>query len=385
MPTTSRRKSTHLSKASTSLTNNIQESPEQYSFFQAVRLLERALKTSEQKQNSNERDMSYGNPVARFVPPSSEAIRFATSQALRFTESELDKIKQKKITASGVPRFQWQMTVNFMGLTGSHGVLPYHYTELILKRLKIKDESFADFLDLFNHRTISLFYQAGSKYNLPLEYERKKLNPPSFSSRDCQTQVLLSLIGLGTNNLTGQQYTSDESLIFYSGLLSQQLRTASGLKQILRSHFDIPVKIEEFVGQWQELIDDVRSKLPCQRLPLGQNNQLGKTTILGKKGWFAQGKIRIILGPLSKKQAQKFAPDTKALYAMNEIVQFYLGMEYEYEFIVRITRSDSLDKAQLNPKQPPIMGWNTWVVSKAKQEYKKNETLDISVSSKQFN
>lgn len=368
----------------TSLTKSIQESPEKYSFFQAVRLLERALKSNNQELNSSERDMSYGNPVARFVPPGSEAIRFATSQTLKFTASDLAKVTKKKISHSVVPRIQWKVAVNFMGLTGAQGVLPYHYTELILKRLKIKDESFAKFLDLFNHRLISLFYQSGTKYNLPIEYERKKLNPPSFSTRDSQTQVLLSLIGLGTDKLTNRQYTSDESLIFYSGLLSQQLRTASGLAQILRSHFDIPVQIEEFVGQWQELIDDVRSKLPSQQLPLGQNSQLGKTTILGRRGWFAQGKIRIILGPLSKKQAQKFAPDTKALYAMNEIVQFYLGMEHEYDFIVRIIRSDSLDKAQLDPKNPPIMGWNTWVVSKSKQEYKENETLDISVSSKQF-
>ncbi len=383
MPTTSRRKSTALTK-STSLIKSIQESPEQYSFFQAVRVLERALKSDGPTQASGERDMSYGNPVARFVPPYSEAIRFATNQSLRFTPSEIAKVTKKKTAASDSAKFQWHVSVNFMGLTGSQGVLPYHYTELILKRLKIKDESLAKFLDLFNHRTISLFYQSASKYNLPIEYERKKLNPPSFSSRDAQTQVLLSLIGLGTQKLTERQYTSDESLIFYSGLLSQKLRTASGLKQILRRHFDIPVQIEEFVGQWQELIDDVRSKLPSLQLPLGQNSQLGKTTILGKRGWFAQGKIRIILGPLSKKQAQKFAPDTKALYAMNEIVKFYLGMEQEYDFIVRITRSDSLDKAQLDPKKPPIMGWNTWVVSKSKQEYKQNETLDISVSSKQF-
>ncbi len=369
---------------SSSLTKSIQESPEHFGFFQAVRILERALKTDNQTQGSNERDMSYGNPVARFVPPFSEAVRFSASQTLKFTSSDLAKITKKNVSASGVSRSQWQVGVNFMGLTGSQGVLPYHYTELILKRLKIKDESLAKFLDLFNHRTISLFYQSGTKYNLPIEYERKKLNPPSFSSRDSQTQVLLSLIGLGTEKLTNRQYTNDESLVFYSGLLSQQLRTASGLGQILRHHFDIPVKIEEFVGQWQELIDDVRSKLPSLQIPSGQNNQLGKTTILGKRGWFAQGKIRIILGPLSKKQAQKFAPDTKALYAMNEIVKFYLGMEHEYDFIVRIIRSDSLDKAQLDPKKPPIMGWNTWIVSKSKQEYTKDETLDISVSSKQF-
>ena len=377
MPSTSRREST-------SLTNKIQVAPENYGFYQAVRLLERAIKLDGQKQASSERDMSFGNPVARFVPPYTEAIRFSAAQTLRFTATDIAKITRKKLTNNKQNRFQWQVSVNFMGLTGAQGILPYHYTELILKRLKIKDESLVKFLDLFNHRTISLFYQSATKYKLPIEYERKKLNPPAFSSRDSQSQVLLSLLGLGTEKLTNRQYTNDESLLFYSGLFSQQLRTATGLKQILKSHFNIPVEIQEFVGQWQELINDVRSRLPSLQIPLGQNNQLGKTTMLGKKGWFAQGKIRIILGPLSKKQAQTFAPDTKALYAMNEMVQFYLGMEHEYDFIVRIKRNDSLDKAQLTPKKPPIMGWNTWLVSKPKQEYSESETLDISVSSKQF-
>ena len=42
--------------------------------------------------------------------------------------------------------------------------------------------------------------------------------------------------------------TGDEILLHYGGLLVQQPRSASALEAILRDYFDVPVKIEQFVG-----------------------------------------------------------------------------------------------------------------------------------------
>ena len=184
MSTTSRRKNISVSQQLT-------ENPYGFQFFQAVRLLERSAARA-----SSESSKLANRPVARFVPPGTEAIRFHTKQSLSFPSSEIVSISKDRKSSND----QWHMQVSMMGLTGAMGVLPYHYTELILQRHKMKDESLSHFFDLFNHRTLSLFYQAATKYHLPIEYERKKLNPPMSGERDNPTQVLLSLIGLGTGN-----------------------------------------------------------------------------------------------------------------------------------------------------------------------------------------
>ena len=369
MSTTSRRKNS-------SVIQGLLAKPFDYSFKQAVRLLERAA-----AYYSGSAPALSKNPVARYTPPSSEVVRFHTRQSLSFPASEIFSLDEQQ-SLSGTN--QWHMHVNFMGLTGSSGIMPYHYSELVLKRLKIKDKSMANFFDLFNHRLISLFYQASVKYHLAIEHERKKLSSSPGSESDGHTKILLALIGLGTNGLSQRLYTKDESLIHYSGLLTKKVRTVTGLKQIILSHFAIPAEVREFIGQWQELIDDVRTRLPGMAFPRGQNNQLGKSVMLGRKGWFAQGKIQIILGPLTHEQLHTFAPGTRTLKALNEIVKLYINFEHDYDFVMRIKRADLPGAARLLRSKPPILSWNTWLSSN-KSDYGGSQAIvDIPVSARRL-
>ena len=360
-------------RKNTSITRKLMESAYEYPFLQAVRLLER----SAVKEKASTQSGIAVNPVAGFVPPGSEILRFSSFQSLAFPSSEVESLKRVDYSENVD---QWHMLINLIGLSGAMGVLPYHYTELLLKREKQKDENFEHFLNLFNHRTASLFFQAAVKYRLPLQYERNELHRKNPEQRSAQTQALLSLIGLGSKSLCHRLYTKDESLLYFGGLFNQKIRTASNLRQILQAHFDIPVEVQQFVGQWREMIDDVRSRLPDLEHPQGCNVCLGRSAMLGKSGWFAQGKVHIVLGPLDKAQLRKFEPGTDSLTALNELVRMYLGMEHDYDFVIRIRKSDIPDKIRLDKNTPPIIGWNTWLRSKARLPESLNETLDISVS-----
>ena len=143
-------------------------------------------------------------------------------------------------------------------------MLPHGYTELVVERLRQKDTALRDFLDLFHHRIISLFYQAWEKYRFMIAYER--------GERDRFSHHLLDLVGLGTPGLQDRQDIADDSLIYYSGLLSLNTRSAAALEQILTDYFEVPVEVEQFVGAWYPLDAEnqchIGDETECER-PVG--------------------------------------------------------------------------------------------------------------------
>lgn len=370
--------STAIRRKSSAVVELLLQSPELVPFFQAVRLLERSAilhNRSPAAVPMNDR------PVGQFTPPATEVLRFSTHLSLGFPGSEIIRIERQPVDNSGS---RWHVTISFMGLTGSTGVLPFHYTEILFQRLKLRDESLRDFLDLFNHRIVSLFYQAGVKYRLPVAYERHQLLQQRRERLDAHTHAILSLLGLGTDHLLDQLNIHHETLVFFAGQLSQRTRPVSGLRQLLTYYFDVPVEIEEFIGEWHDLIDDVRSRLPYPGNPLGQNACLGRSAILGSKGWFAQGKIRVHIGPLNAEQFQRFAPGTTTLRRLNEIVKMYTGSELDAEYVLRVARQHIPNRIQLRQAAPPTIGWDTWLASDT-SEGENDETLDIRVSSARLN
>src|SRR5262249_16300208 len=135
-------------------------------------------------------------PVGQDADPSEEATRFRAYNALNFPASAIHEIEPP---AGVVPAPT--MTVTFMGLTGPSGVLPRYYTEMLMRAREAKGpERYVarDWFDMFNHRIISLFYRAWTKYRFWLAYERGAYALPD---PDTFTECLYSVIGLGSRSL----------------------------------------------------------------------------------------------------------------------------------------------------------------------------------------
>ena len=148
-------------KPDAALSAQLFREPWRFEFFQAVRLLE-WIAWERAPEGAAPRA-----PVGHDEHPQNECARFRVPPTRGFAASEIASLAQ---TAPDAPP---EMEVNFLGLVGPSGVMPQHYNELVIQRLRrYKDSALRDFLDLFHHRTISLFYRAWEKYRFPVVYER---------------------------------------------------------------------------------------------------------------------------------------------------------------------------------------------------------------------
>lgn len=367
MVTTRRRKSL-------TVIQQLLEEPQRFDFFQSVRLLERSAALNKgEKQFATE-------PVAHNSLPNREVVRFHSTHQMSFKGSDLDAVSVQDTEDCGDsnrPDKQWAVGVNFMGLTGSQGVMPYYLTELVLQELKQKNSTLGDFLNLFNHRSISLFFKAWHKYQLPANVERNhqqslRLRHKSSSSkpqRDLFSDALLSLAGLGTSELNYRLPMADEALAGFSGSLSRSIRTADELKGMIQAYFDIEVEIEQFQGQWQELPVDIQTRLPGEQCPKGMNNQLGTNAVLGESCFQIQNKFSVVVAPMPYDSFMELAPGSKKLEALKSFVHFSVGSELDFD--IEVTLLDvEVPPAQLTDTEnyQPLLGWNSHLSHSSDEE-----------------
>jgi len=300
-----------------------------FEFFQAVTLLQRLT------------DL---RPVGGFSNPEDEAVHFRVNPQLGFPASPIQTLE---FSDDAPP----EMMVNFMGLTGPSGVLPYAFSELILERIRAKDHSVSAFFDIFNHRAISLFYRAWQRSRFPVTY--------SAGSRDLFTRYLLDLIGLGTNGLRGRQEVEDEALLHYVSLVGMQSRSAVALEQIIEDYFEVPVEIQQFTGAWYGL--DGPTQCAMTELDTA-SRQVGVGAVVGDAVWDRQARVRIRLGPLGMERYCDFLPEASAYKALRAITRFFSNQCLEFEVQLVLERAQTpgteLDFDAANPVR---LGWVSWL------------------------
>ena len=314
-----------------SLKKKLYDEAYRFDFFQAVRLFERILPDRK--------------PVGGEALPSEEQVRFRTHVGLDFPSSEIDEIKETEDELTDEQRLE--VFVNFMGLIGPSGVLPVHYTELALDRIRHRDSALWAFLDIFNHRAVSMFYRAWAKYRFPVAYER---------GNDEFTSYLYDIAGLGTDGLRGRMGFDDEALLPYAGLISQKPHSASALENIVADFFGFPAKIIQFFGQWLELADTDITFLGKQ------NSKLGFTALLGRRVWDQQSMFRLRLGPLDFFQFQAMLPNGSGHNQLRSIVRFMTGLELDFD-VKLVLKAKQVPSLILTTRavRRPMLGWTTWM------------------------
>ena len=332
--------------------------PQRFGFFQAVRLLERLF-----SERSRDDPRLRRSPVGGDVPPEEEVVRFRGAAALHFPATEVATIEdaQPADAERGLHAVPPTMTVNFLGLAGPSGVLPDHYTEHLLVRLRRKDRAFRDFLDLFQHRAVSRFHRAWEKYRLPFRHERAA----AAGRADEAVWTLQCLVGRGTRGHTGRLTVHDDAFLWFSGHFARRTRTASALEEMLNDYFELPVRIVQFEGEWLGLGLDQRSVLPTSLDERGRFNRLGHDTILGAHVWDVQGRFRVRVGPLRYTQFREFMPGGTLLDPFCDFTRAYVGAEFAFDVQPVLAPREAIPCC-LGSDVPdrPRLGWNTWLRTK---------------------
>lgn len=319
----------------------LQAQPGRFGFFQAVRLLYGA--------NGFDGRGSGARPGP---------LRFTAPASLAFPVSELAAI-------DGHDR-DTRVCVNFMGLTGPSGVLPRSYTELLIARRLDRDRGAQEFLDIFNHRLVALFWLAWAKHRPEIGRE--------FGFQNSVLRYLEHLVGLGTPALqarlhpgkhgtTGAKPLPGAAMAYFSGLIAQRPHGERAIAQVVSAVVGAPVEARGCLGTWQTITDEARTRL-------GRNgHQLGAGCVLGARYWDRQTTLRLTVGPLRRDKFNALLPRGERLGDVIELTRFLTGLALDLR--VRLSlRADEVPPLRLGARgaDRPQLGWNTWLRGPPRQQ-----------------
>jgi len=329
------------------LIDQLEQSPQHFEFFQAVRLLDRFFRQHGRGRGNDEGAVS---DLIRFQ--NSVGLSFAPSQ-IEAAHVELDQSVTADAHRARTIRYV-QITPAFMGMLGIHGTLPVHYTEAVEQRERFdRDRSARAFFDLFSNRVLGQFYRAWRKYRLAVQYETDR--------RNRFLPLVLSLGGLGFDALRDRLAASpgridDESIAHFAGLLRQRPVSAAALQSMLKQYFAVPLRIEQFVGRWYALPKDQRTTLG------GSNACLGQTAMAGERVWQRNLRVRIHIGPLCRSTYESFLPQGELACALEKLLSLATGSQFEYE-VRPILRAADVKPPQLTSTGGVRLGFDAFMVS----------------------
>ncbi len=320
------------------LIQRLEKESHRFAFFQAVFLLE-------QYCSSVNRIAHIGDDG----PAGDECIRFKPYASMAFPLSDMVSIDEIE-NAQNLPKFE--IVTSFLGLYGSDSPLPDFYTEEIIQG-DPDQTNVSDFLDIFHHRIVSLFYRCWLKYRYYLQFQSD--GKDDFSHR------VFSLIGMGTSGILDKLNIPIARLLRYVGLFMQENRSALALESILSDYFDgIPVHIEQCIGRWIKINKEDMSVL-------GGNTQLGVKVTIGDRVFDRTGKFRITMKLSTFAEFRKFLPNGESFCALKEVTEAFLPVPLDYE-VELILPGGEVPSMSMSSEFGPQLGWTGWLTSEKPEE-----------------
>ncbi|HKE95775.1 MAG TPA: type VI secretion system baseplate subunit TssG [Povalibacter sp.] len=302
----------------------LRERPYAFDFFEALRRVECAWAALPR--------------LGTAARPADEPVRLGQRASLDFPASMLasvDTIEGQRLKIVGY----------FLGLYGPHGPLPLHLTEYIHDRITNgRDSTLAAFSDVFHHRMLELFYRAWANVRPTVHFDRPE--------QDQFAGYVAALAGFAAPALRNADAWPDRAKLYFSGALAAGAKTRAGLEALLSKYLNLPVRVQECVGEWLTIVESER-----MRMGNADTATLGRS-VLGGRVWSAQHKIRLTIGPVDSGDLLQYLPGSPSLERLRAAVLNYIGIDYAWDlqFVVRRSR---IPAAQLG--QFGHLGWTSWM------------------------
>ena len=314
------------------LLRQLQQTPYKFGFYQALRLLECI--------NNRKPRIGYS------ARPSDDPVRLGQQPSLQFAPSTLASFTIKGDQAAALKVF-------FFGMFGPNGPLPLHLTDFARSRIRhAKDATFAEFADIFHHRLLSLFYRAWADKEPTVQLDRPE--------RDRFSLYVGALTGMSEASQRRRDEIADHTKLFFSAHLGCHTRHAEGLEAMLKDYFQVPVQLEEFIGEWLEMPEDSYCYLDQDE----NTGQLGCSAVIGTRSWQCQHRFRVKIGPLTLQQYESLLPNSQHLMKLRALVRNYVGFELKWDVNLQL-QPEEVPSVQLGSYG--LLGWTSWLQAGKRQ------------------
>lgn len=347
--------------------------PQRFELFQAVRLLFAAA-VKETKASGRPFSPAIGSRDSDAIRQA--GVRFHSSPTLGFPQGAITAIRRESPTEAagrGGVRLA-HVDLACFGLIGPAGTLPRHYSSLVVERYRrFRDTALREFLDIFVQQMTALLCRAWAKYRPAVQHELTSFtglgaawDEAAESPRDPVTATVASLVGLGGRGLPGRLVTGDDVVFRHAAHFSRQPRSAESLERLLRDVYQVPVRVEQFVGRWLELEEPDQTALASRGQPEGLNARLGIDAIAGQRVWDVESAFEVVVGPLSAADFGSRLPGTTRLAALGDLLRLYAGPQFEIR-VRLVLAADAVPRCRLGGDEEAMalsgsrLGWTTWL------------------------
>jgi len=307
-----------------------------FNFFQLVELLNQLAVAW---QNSGDT-----------AEPANEAIRFKSTASLAFPTRDV-------IALETSARGQFELEVSFLGLHGSQSPLPGFYLDSLAWEDAQNENRLTDFLNVFNHRLITLLHQIWRKYRYYICFEN--------GGSDAFSQRMFALVGLGSKVLRNKLQINHGKMLAYAGLLASPGRAPEVICSLVSHCFNLS---DVTLHPWQlrkvaiepEQQNRLGSRVKIRAKKYQEKSVLGVNFSIGSRVADRSGKFLLCINKLTREQFLSFLPNGPNYAPLVMFVAFIMRDQFAWDLRLGLAEKQ-VGGMILGTEQNNLLGWTSFL------------------------